>query len=471
MIAQCINEMNHDSNNETTSGDDSSRDTRRVSDPLPDNIIQNLGTSTGPLLESAKMRLEKKLSDETIISSESPSSDESLEEQQPVTASIYKAKQYESSTVQLPVVSRRKSISHSRNVSSDRPLSLGDIMNHYNDDSLLAINAVESKKNSPLDEKYSHSWPLIRHETEENNEHSNDEIGDIFSSILDTLTKNLEQCRSLRQNLDDLSPALLNSLQTLEHVYAKQTNELMKRQGQIIQLQEKLKEKGTIIKDLQKNADAHSPPVNLVDKSLSGKLPILSPRDSPSFSYLEKKTLPRPPRDPPVPFEEDYKEVQENDKNAKSVENLLNKIEKTQTDDQGPSSLTVRNSILIDPKRCSVLLPNVGTINDRSKKKDVAATHIQRIFKGYKARKAFKKIKVRKMIAKEIFDTEVSYVKGLLVIYKIYFIPLRFMAVVGTPIIPKEKIDSIFFQIKEIMSLNHNLLSKIEARIQSWNNW
>ena len=78
---------------------------------------------------------------------------------------------------------------------------------------------------------------------------------------------------------------------------------------------------------------------------------------------------------------------------------------------------------------------------------------------------------LRKIVAKEVFDTELSYVKGLLAIYKLFLLPLKHQAKNGTPIIPTDRIDAIFYQIREIMTLNSQLLISIDERIRKWNRW
>eukprot|EP00158_Paraphelidium_tribonemae_P006515 Partr_v1_DN27863_c0_g1_i1_m22540 putative FYVE, RhoGEF and PH domain containing len=166
--------------------------------------------------------------------------------------------------------------------------------------------------------------------------------------------------------------------------------------------------------------------------------------------------------------------VPQTDHDARSVENLLNAIEERQLNsgvDALPTekSLTRPATVIISNTIGSATLPRLNTISDSSYKHVVAATQIQRIFRGWIARTRYRHDVMRKHIAREIFETEVSYVKGLLVIYKQYVIPLRFKAVLGEPIISKDKIDTLFYQIREIMAFNHTLLGKIERRVQKWN--
>lgn len=118
-------------------------------------------------------------------------------------------------------------------------------------------------------------------------------------------------------------------------------------------------------------------------------------------------------------------------------------------------------------------LPKIRHLSHESEEvaKEVAAIKIQSVYRGYIARKTHKNIILRKMIAKEILETELSYVDGLLDLYKNYYVPLNQKSVLGRPIIADEQLEIIFYHLKEIMRLNGNILAKLNKRIRRWNKW
>lgn len=61
------------------------------------------------------------------------------------------------------------------------------------------------------------------------------------------------------------------------------------------------------------------------------------------------------------------------------------------------------------------------------------------------------------MISNEIFETELTYVRGLLTVHKSFVLPLRQRVRLGDPILTTEQIEKLFFQIKEIMMVRNGL--------------
>ncbi|KAI9104423.1 hypothetical protein DFS34DRAFT_603098 [Phlyctochytrium arcticum] len=97
-----------------------------------------------------------------------------------------------------------------------------------------------------------------------------------------------------------------------------------------------------------------------------------------------------------------------------------------------------------------------------------AAIVIQTHFRGYRARKMFKNVKLRLMIVNEMLDTEASYVKGLLTIHKEFMIPLKEEMYHSSSVISRRDYDTIFRYIDEIMAFNQLLLDDLVERIAFW---
>lgn len=100
-----------------------------------------------------------------------------------------------------------------------------------------------------------------------------------------------------------------------------------------------------------------------------------------------------------------------------------------------------------------------------------AALTLQKVYRGKAARKQFKGHARRRMIAIEIFETELSYVKGLFALYSDYFLAIQYRFDIGKPVIHLEQFSIIFFYIREILLLNRELLTNIAKRVQNWNAW
>ncbi|TPX61245.1 hypothetical protein SpCBS45565_g07305 [Spizellomyces sp. 'palustris'] len=97
-----------------------------------------------------------------------------------------------------------------------------------------------------------------------------------------------------------------------------------------------------------------------------------------------------------------------------------------------------------------------------------ACAIIQARWRGYRARKAFKGIKLRLMIVNEMLDTEASYVKGLLTIHKEFMIPLKEEMNQNSSIISRKDYDCIFRHVEEIMAFNQLLLDDLVERVAFW---
>lgn len=116
--------------------------------------------------------------------------------------------------------------------------------------------------------------------------------------------------------------------------------------------------------------------------------------------------------------------------------------------------------------------PAVTTIQDREFKRRIAAIHIQRVYRGFKSRKVFRHALLRRLIVREIYETEISYVKGLFHLVTDYMNPLLdALASDGSPVLPKDKIDVIFYQVRDLILLHAALLSKLYERTSRWNQW
>ncbi|KAI3650766.1 hypothetical protein MP228_004247 [Amoeboaphelidium protococcarum] len=116
-------------------------------------------------------------------------------------------------------------------------------------------------------------------------------------------------------------------------------------------------------------------------------------------------------------------------------------------------------------------VPRYDLVQDIELRQNMAATQVQKHMRGYMCRKEYRKLNHRRMIIKELLETELTYVRGLLSLYEHFVIPLRIRASQGRPLVSHEQLNSIFYQIKEIMLCNAQFLLKFCKRITPWNNW
>lgn len=163
---------------------------------------------------------------------------------------------------------------------------------------------------------------------------------------------------------------------------------------------------------------------------------------------------------------ESVEEAQKRDKDATAADRLLRAIEDRR---KRPPSRIEANVPVTAIKVQTAALPLLASITNQSQRESIAATKIQRQYRGHHERKKFKHLMRRKLIVQELLETEMTYVKGLLNIYRDYVIPLRLKSSLGRPILPKDKLDTIFFHIKEIMTIHVTLLGRLERRISKWN--
>eukprot|EP01102_Stenamoeba_stenopodia_P017783 TRINITY_DN6425_c0_g2_i1.p1 TRINITY_DN6425_c0_g2~~TRINITY_DN6425_c0_g2_i1.p1 ORF type:complete len:589 (-),score=137.95 TRINITY_DN6425_c0_g2_i1:35-1801(-) len=77
-------------------------------------------------------------------------------------------------------------------------------------------------------------------------------------------------------------------------------------------------------------------------------------------------------------------------------------------------------------------------------------------------------IKHRNSVAREILETENSYVTSLQMLLDMYISPLRKSIEKGDPIIGEEDLKAIFSTVELIYNLNKTLLSDIEKRLSGW---
>ncbi|KAI8821789.1 uncharacterized protein EV422DRAFT_566869 [Fimicolochytrium jonesii] len=100
--------------------------------------------------------------------------------------------------------------------------------------------------------------------------------------------------------------------------------------------------------------------------------------------------------------------------------------------------------------------------------KTTACLKIQRLWRGYVARKKLKNIKHRLMIVNEVLDTEASYVRGLLVLHKEYMLPLQEEKDEKSHSITPTDFDNMFGHLSEIMQFSQRLLDSMVDRVAYW---
>eukprot|EP00123_Amoebidium_parasiticum_P013799 comp22157_c0_seq1/m.32478 comp22157_c0_seq1/g.32478 ORF comp22157_c0_seq1/g.32478 comp22157_c0_seq1/m.32478 type:complete len:927 (-) comp22157_c0_seq1:206-2986(-) len=142
--------------------------------------------------------------------------------------------------------------------------------------------------------------------------------------------------------------------------------------------------------------------------------------------------------------------------NVKQVTRLQSiskkKAQSVSSTDSRPVSVSMRPRPKIDPS--------------------VAATRIQKIYRGHTARKAYKRIIRRGFVVRELLDTEQSYVKLLRILYQWYIKPLTTGAMQTheyiVPVISMGEIEAIFSRATEIYDVHRELLEKMQDRFDHW---
>jgi hypothetical protein len=71
-------------------------------------------------------------------------------------------------------------------------------------------------------------------------------------------------------------------------------------------------------------------------------------------------------------------------------------------------------------------------------------------------------------VAKEILKTERTYVSHIATLVEVFVQPLRQAVDSGQPIISREEIKNIFYQLEVIYGYNKTLLSGLEERMSNW---
>ena len=105
--------------------------------------------------------------------------------------------------------------------------------------------------------------------------------------------------------------------------------------------------------------------------------------------------------------------------------------------------------------------------------RETATRLIQRIYRGYRCRKRAKGWALRFLVAKEIFETEKSYVKTLADLLKYFKIPLMIQESEGKysgsvkegfPLISKV----IFYRIEDLLVTHLSLIRVLGSRMKAW---
>eukprot|EP01103_Thecamoeba_quadrilineata_P016791 TRINITY_DN5723_c0_g1_i2.p1 TRINITY_DN5723_c0_g1~~TRINITY_DN5723_c0_g1_i2.p1 ORF type:complete len:678 (+),score=96.17 TRINITY_DN5723_c0_g1_i2:266-2035(+) len=97
---------------------------------------------------------------------------------------------------------------------------------------------------------------------------------------------------------------------------------------------------------------------------------------------------------------------------------------------------------------------------------------VQSLIRGRTARECYHKhvrdAAYRAKIAKEIYQTEVSYVNALQIIMNIFMEPLKTSADTDQQLLNKQQFKSIFSEIEVISAYAQTLLRQLEPRIENW---
>ena len=125
-----------------------------------------------------------------------------------------------------------------------------------------------------------------------------------------------------------------------------------------------------------------------------------------------------------------------------------------------PSPLGSPVSVSSLRRRKTVTVPAIVPKN-----RDEAAVVLQKYRRGQLGRRQVKKIIARQHIAREILETETSYVRHITVLHDVYMQNLK--KKIGS-IITQQQFDTLFFHVPEILAFNKGLEEKIRASVEKW---
>ncbi|EGC32040.1 hypothetical protein DICPUDRAFT_99010 [Dictyostelium purpureum] len=105
-----------------------------------------------------------------------------------------------------------------------------------------------------------------------------------------------------------------------------------------------------------------------------------------------------------------------------------------------------------------------------SSKEDVEKiTLVQSLVRKWLARKRYKKLRTKRAIVEELYETESTYVTHLSNLIKVFVHPLK--AKKGDSILPTDEFDSIFSNITSIYKSNSFFLDQVDEIFKKFNRW
>ncbi len=97
-----------------------------------------------------------------------------------------------------------------------------------------------------------------------------------------------------------------------------------------------------------------------------------------------------------------------------------------------------------------------------------AAIVMQTLWRGRKARKLLEMQTKRARVAKELLETEQTYVSSLEMMIRLYMKPLLASARTPEAIMPRAKVQAIFSVVEVMTNLNKVLLEDLKKRLEAW---
>ncbi len=111
--------------------------------------------------------------------------------------------------------------------------------------------------------------------------------------------------------------------------------------------------------------------------------------------------------------------------------------------------------------------PSVA-VDGEEKKREHAAIVIQSFWRRKRDRRLFEMQSKRARVAKELLDTEQTYVSSLEMMIRLYMKPLLASARSTDPIMPRAKVQAIFSVVEVMTNLNKVLLEDLKKRLDCW---
>jgi hypothetical protein len=108
------------------------------------------------------------------------------------------------------------------------------------------------------------------------------------------------------------------------------------------------------------------------------------------------------------------------------------------------------------------------TKSSEEERREKAAIVFQSFWRRKRDRRLFEMQSKRARVAKELLDTEQTYVSSLEMMIRLYMKPLLASARTSDPIIPRAKVQAIFSVVEVMTNLNKVLLDDLKKRLDCW---